>query len=139
MFKKISLVLLVTAIAIILSSCGALLGNSVEERVQQFEIDLNGTRSGMIDNFSTDCGSYNEMNIATYWSDNTSVFDDDYKDFNIIIPSDPGDTFTTTYTDNAGGPYNIKFYLVNEGEFFTGDNWVIRTIWVTDMVNPQIN
>jgi len=139
MIKRISLILLAIAIVTIVSSCGALLGNSIEERVQQFETDLNGTRSGIIDNFSTDCASYNEMNIATYWSNNTSVFDDDYRNFNITIPNDPNDTFTTTYTDNAGGPYTIKFYLVNEGDFFSGDNWEIRTIWVTDMDNPQIN
>ncbi|MDA3941394.1 MAG: hypothetical protein PF693_19155 [Spirochaetia bacterium] len=137
MYKKIVLVLTVFALVMIISSCGALLGNSIEERVQQFEIDLNGSRSSIIENFSSDCGNYNAMNIATYWSDNTSVFDDDYKTFNIVIPSDPAETFTTTYSDNAGGPYNIKFYLVNEGDFFSGDNWKIRTIWVDDSV--QIN
>lgn len=132
MYKRLFLLAIIVGITIILSSCGALLGVSIEDRIVQFESDLNGTRSNIIDNFSTSCDDYNAMNISTYWT-SVGSFDDGNKIFDITIPSDPSSTFTTSYTSNSGGsgPFTIKFYLIDEGDFFSGENWKIKTIWIS--------
>jgi len=139
MYKRIISIVIIVLSVIFISSCGALLGVSIEDTIDQFESDLNGSRSNIVDNFSESCDDYNLMNTLGYWNDSGS-FDDDYKTFNISIPSDPSETFTTTYSDTSGGgPYTIKFYMVDEGDFWSGENWKIRKIWITDMVDPYIN
>ncbi len=132
MYKRVFLLAIIAILAFIMSSCGAFLGVSIEDRITQFESDLNGNRSNIIDNFSESCDDYPGMNTLAYWNDSGS-FDDDYKNFNITIPSNPDSTFTTSFSDTSGGgPYTIKFYLIDEGDFFLGENWRIRNIWISD-------
>jgi hypothetical protein len=139
MYKRIISIVIIVLSVMLISSCGALLGVSIEDTIDQFESDLNGSRSNIVDNFSESCDDYNLMNTLGYWNDSGS-FDDDYQTFNISIPSDPSETFTTTFTDTSGGgPYIIKFSMVDKGDFWSGENWKIRKIWITDMVNPYIN
>ena len=131
MYKRILLATIVIMLAIVISSCGLFFGVSIEDRILQFESDLNGDRSNIIDNFYSGCQNYNQLNTSLYWNDGNSIFDVSNKNFDIAVPSDPGEDFTTTYTSNSGGSgtLTIRFIMEDEGSFFSGEDWKIREVW----------
>ncbi len=123
---KIMLILVAAAVILGIGSCSLFSGMSIDERIDQFQSDLNTSdRSGIIDNFSKDCDSYNEINTSSYWNGDTSVFDDNYRTFSISV-SVSGDTATGTMT-NSNDTYNIEFIMTDEGFF---DGWKILEIWI---------
>ena len=74
----------VAALVLMIGSCSLFSGMSIESRIAQFQIDLNtDNRSGIRDNFSSNCQNYNEMNTESYWNSN-SIFNVDNKPFVIL-------------------------------------------------------
>ncbi len=124
---KIMLILAAAAVILTIGSCSLFTGMFIEERIVQFQSDLNTSdRSDIIDNFSKDhCDSYNEINTSSYWNDGNGVFDNDYRPFTISV-SVNGDTATGTMT-NSNDTYDIEFIMTDEG-FFEG--WKIRAIYI---------
>lgn len=134
MKRKIFLSVLLVSIIILFNSCGLFFGTSIEDRMGQFESDLNSSdRTGIWDNFYSGCNQINTIRSTTYW-DNHSIFQN--HEWNIVIPSDPDDLFTTTGTHTSGtsGTLNIKFQMENEGSIFSGKDWKISILWIDSIL-----
>jgi len=132
---KIMLILVAAAVILAIGSCSLFSGMSIEERIDQFQSDLNTSdRSDIIDNFSKDCDSYNEINTSSYWNDGSSIFDVSNRPFSISV-SVSGDTATGTmvYTTSSTS-CDIRFEMVDEGFI---DGWKILSVYITKDGNQE--
>ncbi len=137
MNKKMKIVLLagIVLAVLVLGSCSLIAGMSIEMRVAQFQTDLNTTeRTDIIDNFSSKCEDYNQINTSSYWNDN-STWAVGNKPFAIVISStDSPNAYGTMKYSGTSTP--IHFEMVNEGIL---GGWKILKIWTGDNdANPQI-
>lgn len=116
--------------AMMLSSCGLFLGTSIGDRIDQFESDLNtDSRSSIMDNFSeNDCEDYNLISDPSYWND-FSIFGLANRSFSISV-SEGSSSASGTITYGVGTEEAIFFDLVDEGSFFSGEDWKITKIWL---------
>ncbi len=131
MKSKFFLVSGVFLAGLFLSSCNLFFGTSIEDRIAQFESDLNtDSRSSIIDNFSkSDCEDYNSINDLTYWND-TSIFCLANKPFSLSVSEgNESASGTMTYGDPSAQT-SISFVLVDEGSVFTGADWKITQVWL---------
>jgi len=115
---------------ILLGSCSLFLGTSIDERVTNFQKDLNTSdRTNIIDNFSKNsCQAYNLINDSNYWN-TTSFFTPEKRNYSISVSKDSSTTASGTINFTTGTK-NIFFEFVNDGTFPGGEDWKITKIWL---------
>ena len=101
------------------SSC-SFMDTSMSDRADMFIADLNGTRSGIMDNIHLDAPGYNTANGSNYW--NLGVWAT--KPFSISNISESSDTLTANFM-YAGNPSTIILQMKDDGSFFGGEDWKI--------------
>ncbi len=120
MKKNIKLGLTAGLLVVLISSC-SLTGTSMASRVDLFILDLNGTRSGIMDNIHPDAPGYNTANGSDYW--NQGIWDPINKTFSIsnIVESSGSISADFVY---GGNPVTITLEMKNDGTLL-GEDWKI--------------
>ncbi len=127
---KSLLIMSTMVLVLLLGSCSLFMGTSIDERISQFQKDLNTSdRANIIDNFSeNDCQDYNLINAADYWN-TTSFFTPDKRTYSISVSEDDSTSASGKITF-LNGSESIFFELVDEGSFFAGKDFKITNIWL---------
>ncbi len=121
MKKNIIFGLIIGIIIIAISSCSIFgVGTSMADRADLFIADLNGTRSGIMDNIHPDAPGYNTANGSNYW--NLGVWET--KPFSISNINEGSDTLTANFV-YGGNPSTIVLQMKDDGSFFGGEDWKI--------------
>ncbi len=120
MRKKIILGVTAGLLILAISSC-SLTGTSKDSRANLFILDLNGTRSGIMDNIHPDAPGYNTANGSDYW--NLGVWDSTNIPFSISNIIESSDTITADFVYGVNTT-TIVLEMKNDGTLL-GDDWKI--------------
>ena len=120
---RVGLIILFAALAV--SSCSLLgVGTTMTDRVGLFVVDLNGSRTNIIDNIHPDAASYNTLD-ATYW--NTGTWDPNSNLFSITDITEGSDSVTAIFNSKDFTNATIVLNMKDAGDFFSGENWKIMS------------
>jgi hypothetical protein len=120
MNRNIFFGVIIGLLIITISSC-SLLGTSMADRASQFIADLNGTRSGIMENIHPDAPGYATANGSTYFDNGVWAT----KPFSISNIVETSDTLSASFSYGAAPTSTIVLKMKDAGDFFSGENWKI--------------
>jgi hypothetical protein len=121
---KIRYTILILLSVFLFFSCG-FGGTSMRDRMEAFFSDVNNAPGSAYRNFSDDAEDKASID-ATYFS--TGAWSD--RPYSYSSVSESGNTLTVTRIGNSSGTSTVRFDMQDEGDFFSGANYLIRRLYI---------